>query len=172
MVLWAVGVQIPPPTRELPAETQEARHPERARRYSSADWQRTRQRHLRANPTCVVCGQSATDVDHVIAVSPGGSFDGQLLSMCAKHHHEKTVRDSHEAPNEQPVRGGTVAEVAFESALAFFAAVEHVPMDDAHGNLAEAIVDEYGEDAILRGLAVVAALIREATPSPRPQDRL
>jgi hypothetical protein len=39
----------------------------------------------------VVCGQSATDVDHVIAVSLGGSFDGQLQSMCAKHHHEKTV---------------------------------------------------------------------------------
>jgi 5-methylcytosine-specific restriction endonuclease McrA len=44
----------------------------------------------------VVCGNKATHVDHVIAVALGGREDGRLQSMCKRHHHEKTVRDSHE----------------------------------------------------------------------------
>jgi hypothetical protein len=47
------------------------------------------------------------------------------------------------------------------AAWAFFIAVEHVPMDDAHEDIAATVVDEYGEDAILRGLALVAAAMRE-----------
>ena len=56
-----------------------------------------RDRHLKANPTCVVCGEPAGHVDHVLAIANGGTPDGQLQSMCAKHHHEKTVSDSHRA---------------------------------------------------------------------------
>ena len=56
-----------------------------------------RGRHLKANPDCVVCGKKASHADHVLAIANGGTPDGQLQSMCAKHHHEKTVRDSHQA---------------------------------------------------------------------------
>jgi hypothetical protein len=49
----------------------------------------------------------------------------------------------------------------FMAAWAFFRAVEHVPMDDDHNDLAQALVDEFGEDDILRGLALVAAVLRD-----------
>jgi 5-methylcytosine-specific restriction endonuclease McrA len=55
-----------------------------------------RDRHLKANPECVVCGGPASHADHVVSIALGGSQDGRLQSMCAKHHHDKTVRDSHE----------------------------------------------------------------------------
>jgi 5-methylcytosine-specific restriction endonuclease McrA len=71
-------------------------HPDRARFYASSTWRSMRERQLRDNPSCVVCGRPATDVDHVVAISLGGDQGGQLQSMCAKHHHDKTVRDSHE----------------------------------------------------------------------------
>jgi 5-methylcytosine-specific restriction endonuclease McrA len=56
-----------------------------------------RDRQLKDYPDCVVCGQKASHADHVVAIANGGTTDGQLQSMCAEHHHEKTVRDSHQA---------------------------------------------------------------------------
>jgi hypothetical protein len=73
------------------------KHPERARFYASSTWRSMRDRQLKANPTCVVCGERAGHADHVLSIALGGSKDGQLQSMCTKHHHEKTVRDSHAA---------------------------------------------------------------------------
>jgi len=70
-----------------------------------------RDRHLKANPDCVVCGRRASHVDHVASIALRGSHDGQLQSMCAKHHHEKTVKDSHEAAKRAAAlrrRGGVV----------------------------------------------------------------
>ena len=81
-----------------------AKHPERAAFYASSTWRIMRERHLKANPFCVVCGQRASAADHVVSIALGGSQDGQLQSMCAKHHHEKTVRDSHEAAKRAAAR--------------------------------------------------------------------
>jgi hypothetical protein len=81
-----------------------AKHPQRARFYASSTWRVMRDRHLKANPDCVVCRERASHVDHVISIALGGSQDGQLQSMCAKHHHEKTVRDSHEAAKRAAAR--------------------------------------------------------------------
>lgn len=50
----------------------------------------------------------------------------------------------------------------YRAALAFFIAVEHDPMDDEHNDIADALVREFGEDEILRGLALVAAVLRES----------
>jgi hypothetical protein len=73
-----------------------ARDPIRTAYYSSAGWRRRRREQLEAHPLCR-CGAPATEVDHVLAVALGGDLrHGALQSMCAKHHHEKTVRDSHE----------------------------------------------------------------------------
>ena len=74
-----------------------AKHPGRVAFYASSTWRNMRDRQLRDYPTCVVCGQKAGHADHVVAIALGGSEDGKLQSMCAKHHHEKTVADSHEA---------------------------------------------------------------------------
>jgi hypothetical protein len=58
------------------------------------------------------------------------------------------------------------------AALAFFIAVEHVPMDVAHNDIADALVEEFGPDEILRGLALVAALLRKLAPRACQRLRL
>ena len=84
--------------------TYKAKHPERARFYASSTWRFMRERQLRDHPDCVVCGEKAGHADHVVAIALGGSQDGRLQSMCRKHHHEKTVRDSHEAAKRAAAR--------------------------------------------------------------------
>jgi len=74
-----------------------ARHPGRARFYASSTWRSMRDRQLRGHPTCVVCGDKASHVDHVLAIANGGTTDGPLQSMCRRCHLQKTVKDSHQA---------------------------------------------------------------------------
>jgi 5-methylcytosine-specific restriction endonuclease McrA len=81
-----------------------AKHPERVAFYASSTWRNMRDRHLKANPNCVVCGERASHADHVVSIALGGSQEGQLQSMCAKHHHEKTVKDSHESAKRAAAR--------------------------------------------------------------------
>jgi hypothetical protein len=66
-----------------------AEHPERAAFYASSTWRFMRDRHLKANPTCVVCGQKASHADHVLSIALGGSQDGLLQSMCAKSREDR-----------------------------------------------------------------------------------
>jgi hypothetical protein len=54
------------------------KHPERAAFYASSTWRVMRDRHLEANPTCVVCGGRASHADHDVSIALGGSQDGQL----------------------------------------------------------------------------------------------
>jgi 5-methylcytosine-specific restriction endonuclease McrA len=71
-----------------------AKHPDRAAYYASAHWRERRGRHLLDNPDCVVCGQKATHVDHVLNIAGGGSLDGPLQSLCRDHHKQKTQHES------------------------------------------------------------------------------
>jgi hypothetical protein len=80
------------------------RHPERARFYASSTWRSMRDRQMKDYPTCVACGEKASHADHVLAIANGGTTDGRLQSMCTRHHHEKTVRDSHEAAKRAAAR--------------------------------------------------------------------
>lgn len=58
-------------------------------------WNRLRRRHLRHEPACRTCGQPATDVDHIIPRSQGGSdADWNIQSLCAVHHAEKTAAEA------------------------------------------------------------------------------
>ena len=50
----------------------------------------------------------------------------------------------------------------YGAALAYFRAVEHTPMDDEHNRLAGDLVEEWGEEELMVGLALVAAFIRDA----------
>ena len=71
--------------------------PERAAFYRSGEWRLARARHLREHPNCVVCGEPARIVDHIRPrVEYGADIDpSNLQSMCAKHHHAKTMQESH-----------------------------------------------------------------------------
>ncbi len=75
------------------------RNPQRPTRQElgyGAEWQRIRARHLQQEPYCVVCLslgiiKDATIVDHIVAKSRGGTDDdGNLQSLCPKHHNRKT----------------------------------------------------------------------------------
>jgi len=55
-----------------------------------------------------------------------------------------------------------MTDEGYGAALAYFRAVEFTPMDDEHNKLAGDLVSEYGEEEIMVGLALVAALLRNA----------
>ena len=71
-----------------------AEDPARAAFYHSPTWREMRARQLAEHPTCVVCGQSARHVDHVIPIAEGGSLSGPLQSLCKEHHRRKTQNES------------------------------------------------------------------------------
>ena len=50
----------------------------------------------------------------------------------------------------------------YRAALAYFRAVEFTPMDDAHNKLAADLIEEWGEEELMMGLALVAASMRHA----------
>jgi hypothetical protein len=55
-----------------------------------------------------------------------------------------------------------MTDEGYSAALSYFRAVEHTPMDDQHNEIAGMLVEEYGEEEIMAGLALVAAFIRDA----------
>jgi 5-methylcytosine-specific restriction endonuclease McrA len=71
------------------------KHPERSVFYRSPAWRAMREAHLKANPSCVVCGRPASHADHVRPLAEGGALDGELQSLCQEHHRRKTLAESH-----------------------------------------------------------------------------
>lgn len=71
-------------------------HPERAQFYASAEWRGVRARHLAQHPLCITCSEKATHVDHIRPRTEYGSDidPSNLQTMCAKHHHAKTMQES------------------------------------------------------------------------------
>lgn len=69
-------------------------HPERAIAYANPRWKERRTAWLAEHPSCAACGRPATDVDHIVAVGLGGSFDGPVQSLCRPCHLRKTAEDS------------------------------------------------------------------------------
>jgi len=60
------------------------------RRYGH-QWQKLRAMVLARSPLCVRCQEPATDVDHVIAKSLGGTDElSNLQTLCHKCHSRKT----------------------------------------------------------------------------------
>ena len=62
---------------------------------SQSEWQKIRRRAMRRDRRrCVLCGNRATQVDHIIPVSAGGSNAmTNLQSLCEPCHKTKTVDD-------------------------------------------------------------------------------
>ena len=70
-------------------------HPERSSMYQSEHWRILRDRVLREEPSCRRCGAPSTDVDHVIALADGGSWDrDNLQGLCRSCHRAKTGEDN------------------------------------------------------------------------------
>jgi 5-methylcytosine-specific restriction protein A len=87
-----------PPTLQTGTRKPPECRPSPSRRGYGRDWQRARAYHLAHNPLCEDCRErglvvAATDVDHVLALSAGGTNDGSnLRSLCHACHSRKTVR--------------------------------------------------------------------------------
>jgi 5-methylcytosine-specific restriction protein A len=57
-------------------------------------WSTTRKRHLETEPMCRMCGRRATDVDHIVPRSKGGTdVSSNLQALCGPCHRTKTGRE-------------------------------------------------------------------------------
>lgn len=69
----------------------DASRPSATQRGYGAEWQALRRRFLIAHPACSACGQRATDVHHVHALTRGGSNDwANLTALCHGCHSRVT----------------------------------------------------------------------------------
>lgn len=88
-----------PLRRQVQAE-HDAQRGTSAQRGYDADWQRLRDYHLRAEPTCRMCAavgrvERATMVDHIVPINDGGARldESNLQSLCGACHAKKTQAD-------------------------------------------------------------------------------
>lgn len=66
----------------------------RQRGYTS-EWDRIRAEVLKQDPYCRMCGQVATDVDHIIPIRRGGTHHPlNLQPLCRSCHNRKTRRQA------------------------------------------------------------------------------
>lgn len=66
--------------------------PSAAKRGYDRKWRRIRAMYLKKHRRCVVCGEQATEVDHIIPLADGGSNKWEnLQAMCKSHHSKKTA---------------------------------------------------------------------------------
>lgn len=78
---------------KLLGQRTDANRPSSTKRGYGKQWQAIRKRKLSAYPWCEWpgCHEKATQVDHVIPLSAGGTNDmGNLQSLCISHHTRKT----------------------------------------------------------------------------------
>ena len=67
--------------------------PSAAMRGYGAEWRRVRAAQLARQPHCAICGAPGHHVDHVVPLSRGGNNDeGNLQTLCHRHHSSKTAR--------------------------------------------------------------------------------
>lgn len=61
-------------------------------------WPKLRLAKLKANPRCEVCGGVATQVDHIVPLSLGGTHDpANLQSICKRCHMTKSSSEGGKA---------------------------------------------------------------------------
>ena len=85
--------QRPPTASWASAESDRWRGTPAERGYG-AEWQRLRRRILKRAPFCQMCGDKATQVDHVLPKAQGGTDDEwNLQGLCATCHDAKTLRE-------------------------------------------------------------------------------
>jgi 5-methylcytosine-specific restriction enzyme A len=86
---------------------EDEKRPSAARRGYGRKWRAKRAAYLKAHSTCVECGEPATDVDHVIARSQGGTDEWyNLQALCHSCHSRKTALVDGGMGNEKKGWGG------------------------------------------------------------------
>ena len=76
-----------------PRERRPDSRPSASERGYDRKWRRIRAQYLRLHPRCVVCGEPATEVDHIVPLADGGTNKhGNLQALCKSHHSQKTNR--------------------------------------------------------------------------------
>ncbi|MCP4426911.1 MAG: HNH endonuclease [Chloroflexi bacterium] len=77
--------------REWRRQRTRDRRPSAAARGYDREWRRIRAAFLTRYKWCSVCGEPATEVDHIIPLRDGGTHRrDNLQSMCKSHHSQKT----------------------------------------------------------------------------------
>lgn len=77
--------------KEMVDKTSDNR-PNSGQRGYDSQWTAIRDNYLKYNPLCVDCGRLATDVDHIIPLSQGGTHDwDNLAARCHRDHSKKTA---------------------------------------------------------------------------------
>lgn len=67
--------------------------PSAARRGYDATWRRIRSAFLKQNPNCMICGEKATEVDHIVPLRNGGTNAwSNLRGMCKSCHSRHTAK--------------------------------------------------------------------------------
>ena len=57
------------------------------------EWRKLRVAFLRRHPVCEMCGEPATQVDHIVPKSRGGGNEWEnLQALCRRHHSAKSAR--------------------------------------------------------------------------------
>lgn len=98
------------------------------------NWPKLRAYWLRLNPLCVKCQElgrveAATDVDHIIAKSAGGSDDlANLQSLCHSHHSLKTAIEDGSFGNRHSDFNTFPAQLDLKPSKAFLTIVFGQPM--------------------------------------------
>ncbi|MDD2772750.1 MAG: HNH endonuclease signature motif containing protein [Elusimicrobiales bacterium] len=90
------GERYCPKHKHLYETTENARRGSAASRGYDSNWRRLRQCVLAQDPICKWpgCTQAATDVDHIVPKSRGGTDDIEnLQGLCHEHHSVKTARE-------------------------------------------------------------------------------
>ena len=66
---------------------------DRKRIYNGRRWRYLRRKQLSGNPLCQVCGELASEVDHVRPLAQGGEpYDpANVQSLCGSCHSKKTM---------------------------------------------------------------------------------
>ena len=72
--------------------------------YASPKWKQLRTKHLKEEPLCRVCGNKATEVDHIVRHE--GNVDlffneDNLQSLCHDCHSKKTMKEMEEKRKKQ-----------------------------------------------------------------------
>lgn len=94
---WRVPTHNPMPKSKLRSHRSRPAKPQDKRFYARKRWRDIRARVLLANPWCrwPGCPEAASDVDHIVPRSEGGTDDEDNLQGLCKHHHGiKTRQES------------------------------------------------------------------------------
>jgi 5-methylcytosine-specific restriction protein A len=78
----------------LHARAYEQRRGTHGQRGYTYQWEIVRRAYLAMYPACVVCGEPATQTDHILPLRMGGTHEvANLRGLCGSCHSKRTIRD-------------------------------------------------------------------------------